>query len=284
MATNNTQAVIQQRTPLQIFNGTISNVKTQEFLSQMLGKKKETFVTNLVAVVSNNATLQECTPMSLIYAATRATALDFPLDPNFGFSYLIPYKDNKKGVTLAQLQFGYRAYIQLAMRTGQFRYLNACDIREGELISKDFITGEYVFAETQDRLSKPVIGYQATFILNNGFRKTLYMTKDEMQAHALRYSQTYKSSNKFVKESSKWFTDFDAMALKTVIKLLLSKYAPLSMEMQSAIKLDQAVFSNSNEVEYQDNPENNAPINIEEAVATQRESMRGTTPETQDMP
>lgn len=280
----NNPAPVQQKTPLQIFNGTISNVKTQEFLAQMLGKKKDTFVTNLVAVVSNNANLQECTPMSLIYAATRATALDFPLDPNFGFSYLIPYKDNKKGVTLAQLQFGYRAYIQLAMRTGQFRFLNACDIREGELVSKDFITGEYVFAEAPDRLNKAVIGYQATFILNNGFKKTLYMTKDEMEAHALRYSQTYKSNNKFVKDSSKWSTDFDAMALKTVIKLLLSKYAPLSMEMQNAIKLDQAVFSNTNEVEYQDNPEANAPLNIAEAVSTQKEEMRGNAPETQNMP
>lgn len=261
---------------LKRFNDKLRDVNVQAYLQDMLGSKRETFVTNLVAVVSNNKALQECLPMSLVYAAMKATALDFPLDPNFGFAYLIPYRDNRSDVTVAQLQFGYKAYIQLAQRTGQYRLLNVTEIREGELVSRDFITGEYQFVEVADRLSKPIIGYAACLVLNTGFKKVLYMTKEEAEAHALRYSQTYHSSNQKVKASSKWSTDFDAMAMKTVLKALLSKYGPLSTQMSDAIKFDQAVINNNGEAEYLDNPAEEVSYeDVAEAVKAQKEEMRG---------
>lgn len=269
--------------PFRKFNDTLRSVRTQEYLTDMLGSKKETFVTNLVAVVANNTSLQQCDPMSLIYSAMKATALDFPLDPNFGFAYLIPYKDNKAGVTLAQLQFGYKAYIQLSQRSGQFRFLNATDIRDGELVSKDFLTGEYIFKEEKDRLNKKIIGYAATFVLNNGFRKTLYMTVEEMEAHAKRYSQTYRSDKKWIHDSSKWATDFDAMAIKTVIKLLLSKYAPLSAQMKDAVTYDQAAFTSSGEMQYIDAPEDQTQATVEKAVEAHRREMRETRQEDEGM-
>ena len=214
--------------------------------------------------------------MSLVYAGLKATALDLPLDPNLGFAYVIPFKNNKKGVTEAQFQIGYKGFIQLAIRSGQFLLINVTDIREGELKGEDILTGEMSFSRVPDRESKPVVGYAAFFKLTNGFSKTMYMTVGEVKAHAGRYSQTYSSKNEYIRKASKWDTDFDAMAKKTVLKLLLSKYAPLSVEMQNAIQNDQAVIDDQGEAQYLDNPEEQQPAveDIQEAVEAQKEEMR----------
>ena len=241
--------------PLKAFNSFLANPRTQDYLTTVLAEKKASFVNNITALVSNNAALQVCRPDTLLFASLKATALDLPLDQNLGFAYVLPYKDNKTGVTSAQFQMGYKGFVQLALRTGQFKTLNATDVREGELVGKDFVTGELTFKEAENRESLPVIGYVGYFKLLNGFEKYLYMTMAEMKAHALRYSQTFK------KGYGLWADDnmFDSMAKKTVIKLLISKYAPLSVEMRDAIKADQAVMQKPEEYDYVDNQEQEAP-------------------------
>lgn len=244
-------------TTLQVFNRTITSPRTQKYLQEVLGERKGSFVNNLTALVANDANLQKCEPYTLIFAAMKATALNLPLDKSLGFAYVIPYNDNKRNITVAQFQLGYKSYKQLALRTGQFKMINATDVREGEIETRNRLTGEikFKFEDNEEaRLAKPIVGYVSYFRLNNGFESTLYMSKEECEAHALRYSQTFRSKNNYVKESSKWATDFDAMALKTVVKLNLSKNAPLSVELADAINADQSVMRKSaNEYEYIDN-------------------------------
>lgn len=273
---NQIQTTQQGVSTLKRFNACIASEQTQNYLQQVLHERKSSFVNNITALVSNSSNLQECVPMSLVYAGLKATALDLPLDPNLGFAYVIPFKNNKKGVTEAQFQIGYKGFIQLAIRSGQFLLINVTDIREGELKGEDILTGEMSFSRVPDRESKPVVGYAAFFKLTNGFSKTMYMTVGEVKAHAGRYSQTYSSKNEYIRKASKWATDFDAMAKKTVLKLLLSKYAPLSVEMQNAIQNDQAVIDDQGEAQYLDNPEEQQPTveDIQEAVEVQKEEMR----------
>lgn len=250
--------------PLKQFNSFLANPRTQDYLTTVLAEKKASFVNNITALVSNNAALQVCKPDTLLFASLKATALDLPLDQNLGFAYVLPYKDNKKGVTLAQFQMGYKGFVQLALRTGQFKTLNATDVREGELVGEDFVTGDLTFKKAENRESLPVIGYVAYMRLLNGFEKYLYMTVAEMKAHALRYSQTYK--NKF----GNWVENFDAMAKKTVIKLLLSKYAPLSVEMRDAIKADQSVLNDKGDTTYVDNDPDDQPQPVVSETAKEK--------------
>lgn len=280
-------------TPLARFNRSITAVETQQYLLQVLGRKKDQFVNNITALVANDVNLQGCAPMSLIYAGIKATALDFPLDNNLGFAYVIPY-NNRKRVTgedgtsrdvvvkEAQLQWGYRAFIQLAIRSGQFRRINVTDIRDGEIKSRNLLTGEMAFDEAENRLELPVVGYAAYFELVNGFSKTLYMTVEELQRHASTYSKTYASKYESTRASSKWTTDFDAMAKKTVIKLLLSKYAPLSVQMQDAVRTDQAVFDESGRQEYSDAPDEQDQAQA--AIEARKEEMRNSGAQAPEMP
>ena len=261
--------------PLRQFNQFLANPRTQDYLTTVLAEKKASFVNNITALVSNNAALQVCKPDTLMFASLKATALDLPLDQNLGFAYVLPYKDNKTGVTSAQFQMGYKGFVQLALRTGQFKTLNATEVREGELVGKDFVTGELTFKEAENRESLPIIGYVGYFKLLNGFEKYMYMTVAEMKAHALRFSQTYKRGYGLWADESM----FDSMAKKTVIKLLLSKYAPLSVEMRDAIKADQAVMQKPEEYEYVDNQEQEAPMTETakakaEEVKAQMEAMK----------
>ena len=242
-------------TGLHRLNSYISHNATQEYLKKVLSDKKDAFVSNLVSLVANNAKLQECEPATLMYGAIRATASDLPLDPAFGCAYLIPYKNNKLGITEAQFQIGNRAYGQLALRSGLFKCINDTDVREGELVNRNRLTGQIDFNFEQDdkrRSELPIIGYVSYFQLLNGFESTLYMSVEELKAHGLRYSQTYRSQYANVRDSSKWVTDFHEMCRKTVIKLNLSRKAPLSVEMQNAIRDDQAVFRSADTPEYVD--------------------------------
>lgn len=273
---NQIQTTQQGVSTLKRFNACIASEQTQNYLQQVLHERKSSFVNNLVALVSNQTNLQECAPMSLVYAALKATALNLPLDPNLGFAYIIPYKNNKKNTTEAQFQIGYRGLIQLAIRSGQYLLLNVTEVRHGEYRGENLLTGEVDIAMVPNRESQPVIGYVAFFKLVNGFTKVLYMTVEKVKEHALRYSQTYSSKYDYVRKSSKWTTDFDEMAKKTVLKLLLGKFGPLSVEMQNAIQNDQAVIDDQGEAQYLDNPEEQQPAveDIQEAVEAQKEEMR----------
>lgn len=259
-----------KETGLQKFNRAITNNKTQEYLESVLGERKGSFVNNLTALVANNASLQVCEPYTVMFAAMKATALDLPLDNSLGFAYVIPYKDNKKGITVAQFQIGYKGFVQLSLRTNQFALIpHATDVRKGEFVGCNRLTGEYEFKFVEDdeeRQKLEVIGYVSYFKLLNGASSTLYMTKAEMEAHAMRYSQTYRSNNEYIRRSSKWTTDFDKMALKTVLKLNLSKNAPLSVELADAIQADQSVLKSIDKYEYMDNDDN-----VEEDMAKAQE-------------
>lgn len=244
---------------LKTFNQTITSPSTQKYLTDLLHERKGAFVNNLTALVANNANLQECEPFTLMFAALKATSLNLPLENSLGMAYCIPYKDNKRGITVAQFQLGYKGFKQLALRSGQFAVIpNATEIKEGELKSRNRLTGECVFEFIEDddeRARKKTIGYASYFRLLNGAESTLYMSVEEVTAHALRYSQTFKSKVDYIKKSSKWTTDFDDMAKKTVIKLNLSRNAPLSVEMQDAINADQSVMYEQDKYEYVDNTE-----------------------------
>lgn len=248
---------------LRKFNETITRTNTQSYLQSVLGDKKNSFITNLTSLVANNINLQACEPLSLMYAGIKATALDLPLDQNLGFAYVIPYKNTKKGIVEAQFQIGYKGFIQLSIRSGQFQTMNVVEIREGELIHSNLLTGEISFKPMPNRESLPIIGYASYFRLTNGFEKTLYSTVGEVMAHAKRYSQTFSSKNDYVRQSSTWSTDFDEMAKKTVLKSLLAKYAPMSIDMQTAIRSDQAVITEKGDM-YLDNPKGQEDASFED--------------------
>lgn len=270
--------VVKQESGLKVFNQTLANPKTQEYLRQVLGEKKSSFVNNLTALVANDKKLQACKPMSVMYAAIKATALDLPLDPNLGFAYVIPYKNSNEGCTDAQFQIGYKGFIQLAMRSGQYRTINVRDVREGEIVGEDFVSGNLRFKKlSSGRESAPVVGYVAFFQLVNGFEKMMFWTVHEVKQHAMTYSKTFGSTIKTIREASKWITDFDAMAKKTALKLLLSKYGILSVEMKNAITNDQLVVNEQGEEMYEDNPVVDVEVEelpVEQAIEEQKEQMR----------
>lgn len=229
-----TPAATAPATGLKAFNSLIQMPKTQTYLQEVLGEKKSQFVNNLVALVSNSENLQNCDPQSVMFAGIKATALNLPLDPNLGFAYIVPYNDKVKRKKTAQFQIGYRGLLQLAIRSGQMAAINVTDVRQGELVGEDILTGEIKLKKTANRTEKPVIGYVAYMRLVNGFEKTIYSSRDEVENFALRFSKQ-KFDGKL---ANVWASDFDAMAKKTVLKALL-KYAPLSTEMAEAISHDE---------------------------------------------
>lgn len=208
---------------------------------ELLGKRSSQFITSVLQVTASNDLLKKATPESIYGAAVTAAVLDLPIQNNLGFAYIVPYGNQ------AQFQLGYKGLIQLALRSGQFKNISVCEIYEGQIVSENPLTG-YVFDFTK-KTSEKIIGYAAYFSLLNGFEKTEYMSKEKLEAHGKKFSQTYK------KGFGVWKDDFDAMAKKTVLKLMLSKYAPLSVEMQKAITFDQSVTKDGETVEYVDNLE-----------------------------
>lgn len=209
--------------------------------NEMLGKKAAGFMSSIITVQNSNPQLKECEPMSIIGAAAVAATLDLPIDKNLGFAHIVPYGK------VAQFQMGYKGFIQLAMRTGQYQTINACPIYDGEFISENRLTGEIVF-DFNAKKSDTIIGFAAYFKMINGFEKTIYWTKEKITNHAKKYSKSFNNS------SSRWQKDFNVMALKTVIKSLISKWGILSIDMQTAIITDQAVLKSTEieDIEYID--------------------------------
>jgi len=254
------EVVKKPQTGLQKFNAMLENTRTQEYLTNVLGEKKQTFVSNMVALVSSNKALSECDPSTIMFSCLKATALSLPLDPSLGLAWVLPYKDNKNNTTVATFQLGAKAYIQLALRTAQYRKINVRDVREGEIVGEDFVSGEMQFKKLEkDRSKAHVVGYVAMFELINGFSKQLYMSVEELDAHAKRFSQTYRKGYGLWSDKEMR----PAMMEKTILKRLLSKYGVLSVEMEQAIKSDSAVLGEDNSVRYIDNEEN--AIDLEKA-------------------
>lgn len=204
--------------------------------NEMLGKKSAGFITSITSVVQNNDLLQKADVNSIILAAAQAASLDLPINPNLGLAAIIPFNDKKKNQCVATFQIMRDGWVDLCLRTGQFEYIVNEIVYEGEIVEKNRFTDTYVFDETK-RKSNKIVGYMAGFKLVNGYRKTVYMTVDEVKAHGKQYSQTFR------KGFGLWVDNFNAMALKTTLKMLLKKFAPKSIDsIVAAIEADQASF------------------------------------------
>lgn len=220
----------------------------KQTFAEMLGKKSVGFLTSISNVVTNNALLQKAETSSIMLAAAQAAALDLPINPNLGYAAIVPFNDTKTKRCLAQFQLMRDGWVELALRTGQVVALVNEPVYEGELVLRNRFKDEFEFDETK-RTSDKVVGYMAYIKLINGFEKTVYMTAEECKAHALRFSQTYKRG------FGLWKDNFDAMGLKTVLKKLIKKYCPKSIEMNRALEADNASFQGD-----VNDPENAQPI------------------------
>ena len=231
-----------------------SKPMVQEKLKELVGKNAPAFATSVLQIVNSNSMLVNADPQTIFSAACMAATLNLPINNNLGFAYIVPFKNNKENKIEAQFQLGYKGYIQLAQRSGQFSRIAATPVYDGQLISENPLLG-YEFDWSVKPTGEP-IGYVAFFKLINGFTAELYMSKEEVMKHANKYSQTAK------KGYGVWKDQFEAMALKTVLKLLLSKQAPLSIDMQKAQMADQAIIRDvdKDEFEYIDHQESIADL------------------------
>lgn len=256
---------------LATFNQTMRLENTQKYLDEILQDGKREFVLTLTSLVANNTALQACEPVSIMYAALKATSLKLPIDQSLGNAAIIPYNDKKSGKTLAQFQIMVEGWKELLRRTGQVLRMANEPVYEGELITANRFRDEYVFDETK-RVSDNVIGYLAYIKLTNGFEKTVYWPIERIRAHAKRYSQTYRAGY------GVWNDNFEAMALKTVMKHLIVKYCPKSIELQRAIDADQSVSQNNpKENIYIDNlnePENEQQENAQSNIVAAAEAIK----------
>lgn len=201
---------------------------------EMLGKRAPQFMTSITTVVQNNALLQKADVNSVVMGAATAASMDLPLHPALGYAALVPF--NSKDGCYAQLQVMANGLVELAMRSGQVQSLIAEEVLEGQLVKKNKFTGDYVFDEDAKKSDK-VIGYMAYIRLNNGFEKYEYMTVEEIKAHAQKFSQTFR------KGGGVWRDNFSAMAKKTLLRKILTKWCPKSLQMQQAIVFDQSVVN-----------------------------------------
>lgn len=215
-------------------------------------KDAQKFISSVVSAVQTNPALAECTNKSILSAALLGHSLALPQSPQLGKFFLVPYKNSKTGVTEAQFMLSYKGYIELAMRSGQYKKIHVTDIKEGELKAYDPIEDEYTFEPITDlekRESLPTIGYYGYFILTNGYKKTLYWSREKMEAHAKKYSVAYKKGW----DSSLWKSDFQNMAHKTIVRQLISKWGVMSVEMAKGYEGDYGVLRENGEIDYIDN-------------------------------
>jgi len=212
----------------------VSTDKIKKRFDEVLGKRSATFVSSMISAVSSNKGLMECEPMSIVSSAMIAATLDLPINPSLGMAYIVPYKK------VGTFQIGWKGIVQLALRSGAYKTIHATPIYEGQIKKHNQFTGEIEFND--ERISDKVVGYLLYFKLLNGFEKFHYWTKEQCEAHAKRYSQTYKAG------FGPWKDMFDEMALKTVTKLGLLKYGILSVHMQEAFTKDESYETPSGEI------------------------------------
>ncbi|WP_151676087.1 recombinase RecT [Acinetobacter soli] len=257
----------------------VSDSKIRQKFEEILGKKAQGFLASVMQV-ANQPHLKNAVPATVVNAAMMAATLDLPINSNLGFAYIVPYKrkwkegNQWKESNEAQFQMGYKGFIQLAQRSGQFSRIAATPVYEGQLVSANPLLG-YEFDWTVENKGE-AIGYVAFFKLLNGFTAELYMSTADVKKHAGKYSQSFKYG------SGVWKDNFEAMALKTVTKLLLSKQAPLSIDMQTAQLADQSIVHDveNNDFEYIDHsdavaaieqkptvPDNEFPVLLEQIRA-----------------
>lgn len=241
------------------------------------------FVASIVTAVSVNPTLQECENSSIVSAALLGETLGLSPSPQLGQFYMVPFDNKKKGIKQATFQLGYKGYIQLAIRSGYYKKINVLAIKEGELVRYNPLDEDIEVRLIEDEVERenaPTAGYYAMFEYMNGFKKTLYWSKQKMLKHADKYSQAFSleaTTGKYPKVSyadfeagnydkgtewlysSFWYKDFDGMALKTMLRQLISKWGIMSIEMQKAIDGDMGVIREDGSVDYVDNDTGNTP-------------------------
>ena len=269
MAVQNSLARQDQSMKLSVY---LQNDAVKKQINQVVGGKNGTrFISSIVSAVQSTPALQECTSPSIVNAALLGEALNLSPSPQLGQFYMVPFDNKKKGCKEAQFQLGYKGYIQLAIRSGYYKKLNVLAIKEGELVRYDPLNEEVEVNLIDDdilREEAPTMGYFAMFEYENGFRKTLYWSKKKMLAHAEKYSFAfYKNGGAkslelleqgkipekdMWKYSSFWFKDFDGMALKTMLRQLISKWGIMSIDLQNAIDKDMAVIHEDGKTEYVD--------------------------------
>ena len=235
------------------------------------GKVGPRFISALVSAVQANPALQECTNPSLLNAALLGESLNLSPSPQLGQYYMVPYDNSNKGKE-ARFQLGYKGYIQLAIRSGQYKRLNVLSIKEGELIRFDPLNEEIevnLIQNEEQREAAPTIGYYAMFEYTNGFRKAMYWSRAKMEAHAKKYSPGYKRDLEKGTSWTFWAKDFDAMAYKTMLRQLISKWGIMSIDLQDAIDSDMAVIREDGSRDYVETVQ---PDAVEEAAVPQEES------------
>lgn len=215
------------------------------------GANGDRFVSSIISAVQANASLKDCTSPSIVSAALLGYSLKLSPSPQLGQYYLVPFYNRKKGLSEAQFNLGYKGYIQLALRSGQYKKLNVLAIKEGELINYNPLDEEIevkLIDDEEERENAKTIGYYAMFEYLNGFKKTMYWSKAKMESHALKYSQGYKAKKGY----TFWEKDFDSMAYKTMLRQLISKWGIMSIDMQSALDSDMGVIKEDGTVDYVD--------------------------------
>jgi recombination protein RecT len=239
------EAVALQRQPDPLRNALASPAVKGRF-EEMLGKNSAGFISSIVSAVNANPQLKQCDPMSVISSAAIAASMGLPINSSLGLAHIVPYK-SKNGY-VAQFQIGWKGFIQLALRSGKYKTINLTRVYEGEIVEHNKFTGEMEFNSNR-KASERVTGYLLYFKLINGFEKYFYMTTEELEDHAKKYSRSFQSGR------GVWSDDFEAMAMKTVCKLGLSKYGMLSLdtEIHRAVESDQSEINPRGDMKYPDN-------------------------------
>lgn len=254
MAVGNSLARRPQKASLAVY---LTNDAVKNQINNVIGGKNgPRFISSIVSAVQANPALQECTNPSILSAALLGESLNLSPSPQLGQYYLVPYANNDTNTTEAQFQLGYKGYIQLAIRSGQYKKLNVLAIKEGELIRFDPLNEEIEVRLIQDeekRENAQTIGYYAMFEYTNGFRKAMYWSKAKMLAHAKKYSPGYRKDLSKGTQYTFWSKDFDGMAYKTMLRQLISKWGVMSIDLQSAIDADMAVIREDGTKDYVEN-------------------------------
>lgn len=230
----------------------LSNEAVKNQINNVIGGQNgQRFISSIVSAVNNNPQLSECTNQSILSGALLGESLNLSPSPQLGQYYLVPFNDKNQG-KVAQFQLGYKGYIQLAIRSGQYKKLNVLAIKEGELVRFDPLNEEIevnLIENEEERENAETTGYYAFFEYVNGFRKAIYWSRAKMEAHALKYSAGYRAKKGY----TFWEKDFDGMAYKTMLRQLISKWGIMSIDMQTAIDADMSVINEDGTKEYVDN-------------------------------
>ncbi len=244
------------------FTAVINSDGYKKMINNTLGNPQRVsrFVTAITSAVSTNPALQDCDASTIVSAGLLGEGLNLSPSPQLGQYYLVPFNDRKNGRKVAQFQLGYKGYIQLAIRSGQYKKLNVLPIKEGELISFNPLEEEIEVKLIDDEVEREkaqTIGYYAMFEYTNGFKKAMYWSKAKMESHAEKYSMGYKAKKGY----TFWEKDFDGMACKTMLRQLISKWGIMSIDMQKAVESDMGVVKEDGSVDYLDAPQQeNDPI------------------------